>query len=351
MTTILLIEDDNVLRENTTELLELSNYKVLTASNGKIGVDIAIKQLPNIIICDIMMPELDGYGALKALSQNDSTKHIPFIFLSAKTEHKDVRKGMDLGADDYITKPFSENELINAIESRLAKASILNDLRRSSNNFTKENNTNEIKTLNDLKNFFDDNGTTFNFEKDTIIYREGNHSNYIYLITNGAVKCYQIDEQGKELITALYREDDLFGYTSFTSNQPHKETATSIENTEVVGVSTIEFNQILNDNPKVTLELIQLLSDNLLVLKNQLLEMAYGSVNKKTATTILKFAEKINRKPEDPINISRNDLASVAGIATETLIRTLTNFKKQGLIKTDGRNIKVMDLEKLKSIS
>ena len=344
MTTILLIEDDIVLRENTAELLELSSYLVITASNGEIGLEMAIKHLPNIIVCDIMMPELDGYGVLKALSQNETTKHIPFIFLSAKTEHNDVRKGMNMGADDYITKPFSEDELISAIKSRLAKVSILKDLRINSNNSQKKVNENELKSLSDLKNFFDDNGTLFTFKKDTIIYREDNHSNYIYLVISGAIKCYKIDEQGKELVTALYREDDLFGYTSFTNNQPHKETATAIENTEVVGISTLEFNKILDNNPKVAIELIQLLSNDLMVIKNQLLEMAYGSVNKKTATTILKFAEKINRKPQDPINISRSDLASVAGIATETLIRTLTNFKKQGIIEADGRNIIVIDL-------
>ena len=111
MKKILLIEDDVVLRENTAELLELSNYDVIAASNGKIGVELAKTSLPNIIICDIMMPELDGYGVLEALAKNKKTKHIPFIFLSAKTERKDVRKGMDLGADDYITKPFEKMNL------------------------------------------------------------------------------------------------------------------------------------------------------------------------------------------------------------------------------------------------
>lgn len=351
MTTILLIEDDSVLRENTAELLELSNYKVITASNGKIGVDMAKKHLPDIIVCDIMMPELNGYAALNILSKNKVTKYIPFIFLSAKTEHKDVRMGMNMGADDYITKPFTEDELLSAIESRLAKAAILKDQRIKPNTGIPEEDPNELKTLNDLKNFFDDNGTISKFEKDTIIYRQGDHSNYIYLINEGTVKCHQIDEQGKELVTALFKEDDLFGYTSFINNQPHKDTATAIEKVKLSGMSTIEFNQLLQDNHKVALELIQLLSDDLLVIKNQLLEMAYGSVNKKTATTILKFAEKINRNPEDPISISRSDLASVAGIATETLIRTLTDFKKQGIIKADGRNIKVMDLEKLKTMS
>ena len=346
MTRILLIEDDNILRENTAELLELSQYKVATAANGKIGLDMAKDLLPDIIVCDIMMPELDGYETLKILSQNKNTKYIPFIFLSAKTEHNDIRKGMNLGADDYITKPFKEDELINAIESRLAKTAILKEAQ----NDKKESNTQKIKTLNDLKNFFDDNGTPFTVNKDVILYRESEHSNYVYLINKGAVKCFQVDHNGKELVTGLYKEDDLFGYTSFTSNMPHKETATAIKNTILSGIPTSQFNEILNHNPKVAIELIELLSNDLLEVKEQLLEMAYSSVNKKTADTILKFAEKMNRTPSDPINISRSDLASVAGIATETLIRTLASFKKQGIIASDGRTIKVINLEKLKHI-
>lgn len=345
MTSILLIEDDMVLRENTAELLELSDYKVLTAANGKIGIAMAKELIPDIIVCDIMMPELNGYDTLKALSEHQTTKYIPFIFLSAKTEHKDVRKGMNLGADDYITKPFTEEELISAIESRLAKTAILKDKQNN-----KETVTERIKTLDDLKSFIFDNGSHYTVKKDTSIYREAEHSNSIYLIDEGAVKCYQIDKQGKELVTGLYRKNDLFGYTSFTSNTPHKETATTIENTVLIGISTHQFNEILDHNPKIALELVQLLSNDLITVKDQLLEMAYGTVNKKTAATILKFAEKINRKPNDPINISRSDLASVAGIATETLIRTLASFKKQGIIASEGRSIKVIDIEKLKHI-
>jgi CRP-like cAMP-binding protein len=350
MKTVLLIEDDIVLRENTAELLELENYKVIKASNGKTGVTIAKKELPDIIVCDIMMPELDGYGALEILSKNKKTKYIPFIFLSAKTEHSDVRKGMNLGADDYIPKPFTEDDLINAIESRLAKTSILKELKNNQKKQLIETDNGEIKTLNDLKNYFDDYGEEFTFNTEEVIYHEGDHSNYIYLISQGTVKCYRIDEQGKELVTGLYKEDDLFGYTSFTHNVPHEETATAIENTKLFGISIIDFNTIISKNHKVVLELIQLLTDDLSIAKEQLLRMAYGTVNQKTAATILKFSEKINRKPDDPIKISRNDLASVAGIAPETLIRALTEFKKQGIIKAEGRNIKVIDIQKLKSI-
>lgn len=348
MKTVLLIEDDTVLRENTAELLELSKYKVITASNGKRGVSLAKRHQPDIIVCDIMMPELDGYSVLKMLSKSKLTKYIPFIFLSARTEHSDVRKGMDLGADDYITKPFSEDELISAIESRIAKVSILQDLR---NNNASQTDDDEIKTLNDLKNFFDDYGIEFTFKNEEVIYREGEHSNHIYLVNKGTVKCYQINELGKELVTALYKEDDLFGYNSFTKITPHNETATAIADTKLVGISIEEFKKILNQNHKVVIELIELLANNLSTIKEDLLQMAYSSVNKKTAATILKFAEKINRKPDDSIKISRNDLASVAGIAPETLIRALTMFKKQGIIKAEGRNIKVIDIDRLKKIS
>ena len=348
MRKILLIEDDVVLRENTSELLELSNYEVISAPNGKIGVAIAKDIIPDIIVCDIMMPELDGYGVLEALTVNESTQHIPFIFLSAKTERSDVRKGMDLGADDYITKPFNEDELISAIESRLAKAAILKDIREKK--VAKVEEQEDIRSLNDLKNYFEDNGESFRFAKETTIYKEGNNSNYIYLINSGLIKCHKLDEQGKQLTTALYKEDDLFGYTSFTQNLAYQESATAIQETELVGLSKKTLTSVLNKNHKVTLELIELLTEDLASVKDQLLQMAYSSVSKKTANTILLFAEKLNRKPEDQIKISRNDLASVAGIATETLIRTMSSFKKQGLIEIEGRTIRILDLEKLKEI-
>jgi DNA-binding response OmpR family regulator len=347
MKSILLIEDDTILRENTSELLELANYHVVTAPNGKIGLEVAKNTLPDIIVCDIMMPELDGYGVLEGLSGNENTKHIPFIFLSAKTERKDVRKGMDLGADDYITKPFEEEELISAIESRLAKAAILKDNRHEEDSQESEE---ELRTLNDLKNFFDDNGETMDFANGEVIYSEGQNSNYIYLISKGLVKCHKLDEQGKHLTTALYKEDDLFGYTSFTQNTPYQETATAIQDTTLIGISKNELKEVLNSNHKVTLELIQLLTDDLSMVKDQLLQMAYSSVKKRTATTILKFAEKLNRKPNDAIRISRNDLASVAGIALESLIRTLSSFKDMGLIEIEGRNIRILDIHKLQQI-
>lgn len=345
---VLLIEDDTAVRENTAEIIELSGYNVITAPNGKVGIKQAKENLPDIIICDIMMPELDGYGVLKELSSDSTTKHIPFIFLSAKTEHQDVRKGMDLGADDYLTKPFEENDLISALESRLAKAEILKEERDNKIRKTDENSG--LRSLNDLKNYLDDNGKELNFKKGEFIFEQGYNSNYIYLINKGIVKCHKIDESGKELTTSLYKEDDLFGYASLMQNIPYQESATAMENCELVAVPKEELKEVLNNNHKVNFDLINLLSDNLAETKDQLLQMAYGSVRKKTAATILQFAEKMNKKNEDSIKISRSDLASVAGIATESLIRTLSSFNKEGIIEIEGRNIKILDMDLLRDI-
>jgi CheY-like chemotaxis protein len=125
MKSILVIDDNKDIRENTAEILEMAGYKTFTAENGKKGVETALQEKPDLIVCDIMMPELDGYGVLHLLRKNPEMEHIPFVFLTAKTERSDFRKGMEMGADDYITKPFEDIELLNAIEIRLKKSAVL----------------------------------------------------------------------------------------------------------------------------------------------------------------------------------------------------------------------------------
>lgn len=121
MRTILIIEDDDSIRESVVEILDVEGFKVFAGANGLEGVQLAKKHLPDLIICDIMMPVLDGYGVLTELQKNQNTSTIPFIFLTAKADKKDVRKGMQLGADDYLNKPFTIDELLTAINIRLNK--------------------------------------------------------------------------------------------------------------------------------------------------------------------------------------------------------------------------------------
>ena len=118
---ILLIEDEEEIRSNLKELLELINYEVITASDGKEGIKMAIENLPDLIISDILMPQFDGYEVYEALQQNSETQFIPFIFLTAKADLSDIRKGMQLGADDYIVKPFSSTDIMKSVKKRLEK--------------------------------------------------------------------------------------------------------------------------------------------------------------------------------------------------------------------------------------
>lgn len=121
MGNILVIEDDNTVRKNIKQLLEIVGYKVLTAENGGKGIKIALEKQPDFIICDIMMPGLDGYEVFRQLSCNKKTSAIPFIFLTARAEMSDLRQGMNLGADDYLLKPFKATELLEVIRTRLEK--------------------------------------------------------------------------------------------------------------------------------------------------------------------------------------------------------------------------------------
>ncbi len=127
MTTILVIEDVEALREEIMETLSYEGFDVLGAENGVVGVQMAKTYLPNLIICDIAMPELDGFGTLVALRKEAKTSMIPFIFLTAMTEKADMRQAMQLGADDYLTKPFTSGELLAAIASRLQKYNLVKD--------------------------------------------------------------------------------------------------------------------------------------------------------------------------------------------------------------------------------
>lgn len=119
MKTILIIEDQPDMRTNIATILSMEGYEVLTAEHGKEGLATAKEDKPDLILCDVMMPELDGYGVLEGLREDRTVAGTPFIFLTAKGEKRDVRAGMNLGADDYLTKPVAASDLLAALAARL----------------------------------------------------------------------------------------------------------------------------------------------------------------------------------------------------------------------------------------
>ena len=349
MKTVLLIEDNDDIRENMAEILELANYKVVTAPDGKKGIEQAVSQKPDIIVCDIMMPVLDGYGVIHALQKNEGTKNIPFIFLTAKAERSEIRKGMELGADDYITKPFNGTELLNAIESRIRKSDIL-----------KQNITPDLNGLNQiistaggtdlLKELAKDRSVS-KYKKKHLIYSEGNHALRLFYIEKGKVKTYKTNEDGKELVVGLYNEGDFFGYIALLEGTTYKETAEAIEECEIAAIPKDEFDQLINSNREVMQKFIQLLAKNITEKEQQLLNIAYNSLRKKVADALIALYRKYKGDSESfVIDISRENLATIAGTAKESLIRTLSDFKDEKLIDIKGGDISILNEKKLENL-
>lgn len=347
MKTILLIEDNEDIRENTAEILELANYKVITAENGKVGLEKAIETKPDLIICDIMMPVLDGYGVLHVLQKNPELQHIPFIFLSAKSERSDLRKGMELGADDYITKPFTDTELLSAIESRFKKVELLQkELPSGLHGWNMM--MDSLKGKDPLTALKEDRNIN-KYKKKQIIYSEGNHPGRLYYIIKGKVKTYKTNEDGKELTIGLYREGDFLGHIALLENESYKETAEAMEDTELAIIPRNDFEELLHSNKEVSMKMIRLLANNVTEREQQLLGLAYNSLRKRVADALITLMKKYRKNDESPfsIHISREDLANIAGTATESLIRTLSDFRSEKLIDIREGNIVILNEKKL----
>lgn len=350
MNHILLIEDNNEIRENTAEILELAGYKVYTAQNGKIGVEQALLEKPDLIICDIMMPVLDGYGVLHLLNKNPSFASTPFIFLTAKAERADFRRGMEMGSDDYITKPFLEIELLNAIESRLKKAALFKK-DYETNAVGMQEMLNEFKGGDVLQHFASDRNTDY-YKRKQIIYKEGNHPTRLYYVQKGKIKTLKTNDDGKELIMALFSEGDFLGYTALLEETVYKETAEAIEDSELAIIPKEEFEGLIHNNHEARHKFIKLLAKNITEKEEQLLGLAYNSLRKRVADALMTLQKKYHKESTGnfSIHISREDLANIAGTATESLIRTLSDFKSEKLIEIKDGYIIISNEKKLSGI-
>lgn len=350
MKKILLIEDNDDIRENTAEILELANYHVFTAENGKTGVEIALKEKPDLIICDIMMPVLDGYGVLHLIHKNPEIQNTPFIFLSAKTERTEIRKGMALGADDYITKPFDGTELLDAVESRLKKAELVK--HGIAEGLKGLNQLMYVNSGRDIMQSFTEDRNINRYKKKQVVYSEGNRPSRLFFIQKGKVKTYKINDLGKELTVGLYNEGDFLGYVTLMEGTPYKESAIAMEDTELAIIPKEEFEELMNSSKEVRQKFMKLLAKNVTEKEEQLLGMAYSSLRKKVADALVTLQKKYNSgKTNDySIDISRDNLATIAGTATESLIRTLSDFRSEKLIAIKEGNIVILDEKKLTNL-
>jgi len=322
---ILIIEDNKDIRESVVEILELYEFTVFSADNGKTGVELAIKHLPDVILCDIAMPEMDGYAVLFMLKKNKTTQGITFIFITAKAERIELRKGMDMGADDYLTKPFSDIDLLKAIEGRLNKKEIQQNSNQLNQLLVKHNGLIELKKITHESK-------ARRFKKNHIIYFEGDIGTSVFLIISGRVKTIKLANDGREFMTGIYSANQYLGINIILSSEAYTDTATTMEDCVICMIPKYQLEQLLVLHPDVSGEFIKLLSNDIREKEEQLMQLAYYSVRKKMAEAIIRLNK--HKSPEvDYFKVSREDLAAMACMATETVSRTLSDFKTEGLIE------------------
>ncbi len=344
---ILLIEDNEEVAENISGILQLARYSVTHAPNGKIGVDIAQQSLPDLIICDIMMPELDGYGVLHILNKEADTANIPFIFLTAKADKSDFRLGMNLGADDYIAKPFDGVDLLKVVEMRLKKSELMKvnfGNNPSSAFFSKTRELKDFQTLSE-------NRAVRAFKKKDLVFMEGQTPNDLYFIESGQVKTFKINYDGKELITGIHRQGDFLGFVPLLEDKAYNENAEAIEKTRLSIIPKSDFITMMYTSKDVAQKFVKILSRDLEEMENRLIGLAYQSVRQRVASALLKLNEKFEASGKDVvITIARRDISSIVGTATESLNRTLADFKEEGLVVVVGEGLKITNKNGLQKL-
>ena len=344
MKKILVIEDNQDVRENLAEILTLSGYATSTAENGKIGAAKAQAERPDLILCDIMMPELDGYGVLHILSRSAKTADIPFIFLTAKAEKEDFRRGMSLGADDYITKPFDDVALLQTIESRLKKSERLRTASATTGG-SLERFIDEARALEAIQHL-SENRELRHYKKKDLIFREGEHPRWLYFVESGKVKIFKTSDDGRELIVKVAKAGDFLGFLALFKEDAYPESAAALEDCSIKLVPKQDFAALVFGNRDVNARFIKMLANHIAEREQQLIELAYDSVRKRVATALAQLCDQSG----PVIELLREDLAALAGTAKETLIRTLTDFKNEGMVGITDGVVTVLKAEKLREM-
>jgi len=349
MKKILIIEDNPEVLDNTAEIIELADYEVLTAENGKIGVELALKEKPDLIICDIMMPLLDGYGVFHLLSRNPETAAIPFIFLTAKSEKSDIRKGLLMGADDYIMKPFDGVDLLDAIEVRLKKADLLRRHYAGPDALTDflqdVQQTGKVQLTSNERE-------VYSYSKKQAAYTAGQRARALYYVVSGKIKISKENDDGKEFITSIHGPGAFFGYTAILEDIPYREAAEALEETELMLIPRGDFLKLMSSDLQIAQTFIKMIANNIEAQEESLLQLAYSSVRKKVAYGLMQLLEKYKTGSEGPpeINLSRENMAQSIGIATESLVRTLSDFKDEGLVDVLPGKIIIVNEKQLRGL-
>ena len=344
MKKILIIEDNADVRDNMCDILSLAGYQSVSAPDGKVGVEQARREQPDLILCDIMMADLDGYGVLKILSDDPATAAIPFVFVTAKSEQEDLRRGMNLGADDYVTKPFYKDELLRIVEVRLRRAEL-----RSKHANVPDHWTGFLSksALEEALTKLTATGTARHYKRGEALYRAGEKVRDLFLLNDGNVKLQKTTEFDKTLIVHVFRDLDFFGYPELIANRAYEHDAVALTECEVRLIPAEEVRRTMTTDANVADMLHSLLASGLLTSHDRMLELSYFSVRKRCANTLLNAHQVFEDRPWP---MSREELAQWAGTAKETFIRNLTDFRDADYVEVDGGRVTLTNVKALRDV-
>ena len=345
---ILVIEDNAEVRENMVDILRLAGYDAQPAAGGRAGVEQAVQLKPDLILCDVMMPELDGYGVLKILTERADTRAIPFVFVTAKSEQEDLRRGMNLGADDYVTKPFYKDELLRVVEIRLrkhrARAGPRPGQQQVDHNWTGFLSRDRVGAA--VESLVEG-ASTRRFKRGEAIYRTGENVRDVFFVREGFAKHLNATDFGKSLIVYVFRAGEFFGYPELIAQRPYEHDTIALTDLELAIVPGEVLRKRLAADAHFADLVLGLLSTGLLEADRRMLNQAYLSVRKRCAETILRARDVFG---DEQWPMSREELSQWAGTAKETFIRNLTDFRDEGLVEVDGTRITVADADALAGI-
>lgn len=342
MKKILLIEEQQETADSLRELLGLSNYAVISAADGRQGVRMAVAERPDLVISDVDLPVLDGYGVIHALQQYPETRGIPVIILTTLTEKDDFRKAMLAGADDYLSKPYDGVELLRSVDTCLEKH------RRR----VLEHSSQGPAVSEAVEPWAPGDRDVRYFRKKMVLYTEGQRASQVWYIVKGKVKTFLVHTDGKELITQLYGPGDCVGYIAAIRGGTYADNAQVLEDAALIIISRPEFLDILASDPALNQQLIRWLARNATEKEAGLLNLAYSSLRKKVANGILGLYDQFHSSSDGRcfITVSRDNLAAIIGSAPESLTRTLSDFKKEKLIDIIDGRIYLLDEKRLRNL-
>lgn len=341
---IVLIDGNQTTRKNTSSILRLAGYEVQEASEGKSGLEIILQEIPDLVICDLVMNGLDGSGVLHVLRKNPETTSIPFVLQGTKASLNEFRDGMNLGADDFLVKPYEGTDLLQMVETRIQRVEQFKGLLKTDPDII-EQYFRQDRKIKDLENLTE-NRIHRIMRKKEVLFMEGQTPSDIFLIRRGMVKTFKINKDGKELITGFHRAGSVIGHLPIFQNTTYNENAEVVTEAEIGFISKQDFLVTLYNNHEVSTKIIQILASQLNEAENRLLGIAYDSVRQKVAHALLQVSRNYSEDSK-PIRLARRDLSGLIGTATESLNRTLADFKDEGLISIMPDGISLVNTDKL----